>query len=105
MFFRVVISLFVLPFASEAAVRESGFGRAFVSQAREPMAVFIEYDGIDHFTRLESVFFFESFLVLMTVPVFGQRDVVDASLRSRRAASDTPHDADTLSVQAVLPSA
>ena len=48
---------------------------------------------------------FESFLVLMTVPVFGQRDVVDASLRSSRDASDTPHDADTLSVQAVLPSA
>ena len=49
MFFRfVVTSLVVLPCAMGTVIRNTKFGRTGVSQAREPMAVFIEYDGKDH---------------------------------------------------------
>ena len=55
MFFRfVVTSLVVLPCATGAVMGQPKFGRTGVSQAREPMAVFIEYDGKDQNTRLEA---------------------------------------------------
>ena len=55
MFFRfVVTSLVVLPCAMGAVMGQTNFGRTGVSQAREPVAVFIEYDGKDHYTRLEA---------------------------------------------------
>ena len=58
MFFRfVVTSLVVLPCPMGAVMCQTNFGRTGVSQAREPMAVFIEYDVKDHYTRLEATSF------------------------------------------------
>ena len=55
MFFRfVVTSLVVLRCAMGTVIRQTKFGRTGVSQAGEPMVVFIEYDGKDHHTRLEA---------------------------------------------------
>ena len=49
MFFRfVVTSLVVLTCAMGTVMGQTKFGRTGVSQAREPMAVFIEYAGKDH---------------------------------------------------------
>ena len=48
MFFRFVVpNLVVLPSAMGAVMGQTKFGRTGVSQAWEPMAVFIEYDGKD----------------------------------------------------------
>ena len=67
---------------------QTNFGRTGVSQAREPVAVFIEYDGKDHYTRLEATFVFELVLFMMSVPVFGRHDLADASSQSGRAVTD-----------------
>ena len=49
MFFRfVVTSLVVFTCAMGTVMGQTTFGRTGVSQAREPMAVLIEYDGKDH---------------------------------------------------------
>ena len=62
MFFRIVVtSLVVLPCAMGTVMEQTQFGRTGVSQAREPMAVFIENDGKDHYTRLEATSFSSQF--------------------------------------------
>ena len=49
MFFRfVVTSLVVLLCTMGTVIRNTKFDGTGVSQAREPMAVFIEYGGKDH---------------------------------------------------------
>ena len=89
MFFRfVVTSLVVLPCAMSAVMGQTNLGRTGVSQARDTMAVFIEYDGKDRFSRLEATFVFELVLFMMAVPVFGRHDLAEASSQSGRAVTD-----------------
>ena len=73
MFFSFVVTCLVaLSFAMGAVMDQTTFGRTGVSQAREPMAVPIEYD----------------------FPVFGRRDLADASSQSGRAVTDFLQDDD-----------
>ena len=89
MFFRIVVtSLVVLPCAMGAAMGQTQFGRTGVSQAREPMAIFIEYDGKGSLNTVGGNVVFEPVLFMMPVPVFGRHDLADSSSQSGRAVAD-----------------